>query len=275
MYDTLVLSGGGVKGFAMLGTLQYLEHQKKIKNIKKIIGTSIGSVIGYLYVLGYKPNEIIIECIQNDYFSKIEKVNIVKGIKGEGFLDFDFFYNILYKFTYDKIKEDKKLTFKDLYEINNIELIMLTFNYTNKCEEILSFKTTPDLFIVEAIRMTSNLPFVFGNFQYKDCYYFDGFISRNFPIHLIDIKNDIVFGICSFRDKWKDDKELKYWKIIWNLFFLPFFEIQSIKNEIYYKYCDIVNLDLDISLFGFYLSSKKVLDLFSIGYSKMKEIESK
>ena len=27
-------------------------------------------------------------------------------------------------------------------------------------------------------------------------------------------KNDIVFGICSFRDKWKDDKELKYWKII-------------------------------------------------------------
>ncbi|MEE9442724.1 MAG: patatin-like phospholipase family protein [candidate division Zixibacteria bacterium] len=52
----LALSGGGTRGIAQVGILKAFE-EAGIK-ISYIAGTSIGSVIGGLYALGYSPNEI-------------------------------------------------------------------------------------------------------------------------------------------------------------------------------------------------------------------------
>ncbi|WP_339121520.1 autotransporter phospholipase A1 FplA [Fusobacterium nucleatum] len=52
----LVLSGGGVKGYAHLGVLRVLEREN-IK-IDCITGTSIGAFIGTLYSIGYTVDEI-------------------------------------------------------------------------------------------------------------------------------------------------------------------------------------------------------------------------
>ena len=52
----LVLSGGGVKGYAHLGVLRVLEREN-IK-IDYITGTSIGAFVGTLYSIGYSIDEI-------------------------------------------------------------------------------------------------------------------------------------------------------------------------------------------------------------------------
>lgn len=52
----LVLSGGGVKGYAHLGVLRVLEREN-IK-IDYITGTSIGALVGTLYSIGYSVDEI-------------------------------------------------------------------------------------------------------------------------------------------------------------------------------------------------------------------------
>ena len=52
----LVLSGGGVKGYAHLGVLRVLEKEN-IK-IDYITGTSIGAFIGTMYSIGYSVDEI-------------------------------------------------------------------------------------------------------------------------------------------------------------------------------------------------------------------------
>jgi len=53
----LVLSGGGAKGFAHLGVLKVLEEENIPIDI--IVGTSIGSIVGGLYAIGYSADEII------------------------------------------------------------------------------------------------------------------------------------------------------------------------------------------------------------------------
>ncbi len=53
---TLVLAGGGAKGFAHLAVLRRLEHDHV--PIAKIIGTSIGAVIGSLYASGMSTDDI-------------------------------------------------------------------------------------------------------------------------------------------------------------------------------------------------------------------------
>jgi len=52
-YDTLILSGGSVKGCALLGSFKYLIDTKKIdiKKIKHIISASVGSLMSLPLIL--------------------------------------------------------------------------------------------------------------------------------------------------------------------------------------------------------------------------------
>ena len=55
MYDTIIISGGASKGIAALGSLQALIDRKLLDNVKRYIGTSIGSIISYLICIEYTP----------------------------------------------------------------------------------------------------------------------------------------------------------------------------------------------------------------------------
>ena len=53
----LVLSGGGAKGAAHIGVLKYIEEAGI--PIDYIAGTSMGSIVGGMYALGYSADEIL------------------------------------------------------------------------------------------------------------------------------------------------------------------------------------------------------------------------
>lgn len=61
----LVLSGGGAKGIAHVGVLRMLEELKI--PVDYVTGTSIGSIIGGLYALGYTPDEMEELIINTDW----------------------------------------------------------------------------------------------------------------------------------------------------------------------------------------------------------------
>lgn len=61
----LALSGGGIRGAAHIGVIKALE-ENGIK-IDALAGTSIGSIVGSLYAMGYKPDKML-EIFK--YFSK-------------------------------------------------------------------------------------------------------------------------------------------------------------------------------------------------------------
>lgn len=69
----LVLSGGGAKGAAHIGVLKYIEEAGI--PIDYIAGTSMGSIVGGMYALGYSSEEIL-EIISPD-------------LNGVGMLSFD------------------------------------------------------------------------------------------------------------------------------------------------------------------------------------------
>src|ERR1035437_4075606 len=52
----LVLSGGGIKGFAHIGVLDVLDSAHVPVGL--IVGTSIGAVVGGLYAAGYTPKQL-------------------------------------------------------------------------------------------------------------------------------------------------------------------------------------------------------------------------
>ena len=51
-----MLSGGGAKGFAHIGVIRQLETIGVYPDV--ITGTSMGSIVGALYAMGYTPDEM-------------------------------------------------------------------------------------------------------------------------------------------------------------------------------------------------------------------------
>ena len=47
-YDKFIIAGGELKGFIMLGTLQYFYDNYNCTKINKYVGTSIGSIISFI-----------------------------------------------------------------------------------------------------------------------------------------------------------------------------------------------------------------------------------
>lgn len=65
----LILSGGGQKGYAMIGAIYFMEELDKLRHINTFVGTSVGSIICAMLVLGYNCSEIhdmalLIDCFQ-------------------------------------------------------------------------------------------------------------------------------------------------------------------------------------------------------------------
>ena len=61
----VVLSGGGAKGFAHIGALRVIEEAGI--PIDYIAGTSMGSIIGGLYAVGYDPDMMQKLCTEQDW----------------------------------------------------------------------------------------------------------------------------------------------------------------------------------------------------------------
>ena len=267
-YDTLVLSGGGIRGFIMLGALQYLKDKKILDNIETFIGTSIGTVISFLIIIGYDPSDIVVRFIQHKYLQRIQPASILGLLlKGNGVLCYDDFNKILEEMILEKM--DTLPTLGDILTIYGKNLVCITYNYSMKTEKMFTSKNDPSLKVLDALRMSCNLPFVFSHFQHEGQYYFDGFLSNNFPIHRIP-EGSYGIGITAKGTLCiENDDSLDFWKIIWNLFVAPLQELQSIKNFPFLDRCHIIELDMNkYSFLDYKLSSKEMLNMYSEGFSK-------
>ena len=191
-YDTLVLSGGSVNGITTLGALQYMWDKNKLKNIKKYYGTSIGSAISYLLIIGYEPTEILLSMISEKIIDNFKKINVIDIANGDGGFSWDVLDDFLLELTLSKCEQP--MSFEDIHNRYNVDLICITYNLSKQKVEILSYETHPTLLCTAAIRMSCNIPLLFPRYKYLGDYYIDGGVVDNFPIGSVDPKG-VVFGI--------------------------------------------------------------------------------
>lgn len=194
-YDTICISGGGLKGICMLGAFKKLKEATIInfREIKKYIGTSIGSIISFLLILNYTPTELINFVLHLDF--KVLESDIDCGLLFEnyGINNGTKVISLIQTLLFNKL-QCYNITFTELYQKTNKELTIIATNYTKKEESEFSYKKTPDISVLLAIRMSIAIPIIFTPVEYENNIYIDGGITNNFPINYGNI--DKTFGIC-------------------------------------------------------------------------------
>jgi len=282
-YDTIVLSGGGVKGFCTLGALQFMQDNQLInENLNKFVGTSVGSMICFFLCIGYTPIELVVSLCSKEIFENL-KINSIEKILKDGVYDYNIINEHCKELTLEKLNFIP--TLKDLKEKFNKELIISTYNYTDQKQEYVHYTNYPDLSCLDAIRMSSNLPFIFNDFEYKNKKYIDGGFGDNFPLQCCEESEDIIAISLRDRDQTEEKDSDNYKGIIdkfYKLVLIPLNEMYKIKVEPYKDKKNIHILELeveDVKIYKFNLSHSEKLELFSFGYNQakkfFKEIKSK
>jgi predicted acylesterase/phospholipase RssA len=270
-YDTLVLSGGSINGIIMYGAVQYLLDKNMLKNIKTYIGTSMGSITCYLLSIGCTPTEIVSYICTNQIFELMSNISILKFIKGNGAMSFQPVHDLLEKMTLDKI--GKLITLKELYEMFGNTLVCVSYNLTQDKTEYLSHLTHPDLDCLSAVRMSSNLPFIFSEFIYKDNAYTDGAICNNFPIEKAKEFGNKSIGFYIIYDTTTLPYSIKQpVNFMYKLLYIQYAEILKNKFEKIDENALVIPITPSDKIFcDFNLTDKDKLEMFSFGYTQTKE----
>ena len=185
----IILSGGGIIGLTEFGIIKTLIELNIIeyKNIENIYCTSIGSLIGLIFILNTNYNNIekyfierpwenIFDINYNDIFNIVTNTGIISPEKIK-----DIIKPIILSSKFNLTEES---TLLDLYNETKIKFNLITCNIATIDEVIINYITFPDIKIYEAILMTCGIPFLCKLLNFNNTYYIDGSIIENTPINI-------------------------------------------------------------------------------------------
>lgn len=211
----VVLSGGGAKGVAHIGVLKVLE--KAGIPVDVIVGTSMGSIVGGLYAIGYSADQLdSLVRVQDWMFLLSDKVNRYDLPFGEKEQDGKYLLSV--PFDRGKKRPSGFISGQNVYNLFSD----LTIGY----HDSLDFLQLPipfacvaaDMFhreeivmkggnLVQAMRASMAIPGVFTPVRTEDRVLVDGGILNNFPTDVArELGAEIVIGVDVQADLMKEDK---------------------------------------------------------------------
>ena len=201
----LVLSGGGIKGYAHLGVLRVLEREN-IK-IDYITGTSIGAFIGTLYSIGYTVDEIekflddvnvsnFLETITDNTNLSLEKKESLK--KYSVHLSFDNELNFSFPKGLRGTGEAYLLLkgllgkYEHMDNFDNFPIPLRVVATNLNTGETKSFSEGD---IAKVLTASMAIPTIFEPVEVNGALYVDGLVSRNLPVEeAYDMGADLVIA---------------------------------------------------------------------------------
>ncbi len=264
----LTLSGGGAKGLAHIGILEALDSAGL--KIDYITGTSMGSIVGALYAMGYSGDTIEIMARQLDWGNLFTNQPALTDISYEEKSEYNK-YIIEIPFEYGKPKlASGVITGEQLW----IELSRLCWpakdvrdfsqlNIPFKC--IATDVATGDIVtldtghIVSSIRASMAIPSIFTAVKIGDKKLVDGGVVRNFPVITAkEMGADIVIGSNVAGGLRKADKLITPFDILYQLGFYK--DADDFKKA--RKACDIyIHHDLEDYSAASFGSIDSIIDL--------------
>lgn len=193
--NTLVISGGGTKGFVVLGALQKLYDNKKLNNIKTYCGTSVGAIISLLLLIEYAPIDVHNILMAIDFEMLMEStIDSVLDDNCFGIYTAEKIYYIV-GMMIKKKNISLHITFKQLYKKYNKKIIITGVCLNDISLHYFSVDNTPDMEVFMAIKITMAIPVLFKPVSYDNKIWIDGGCLNNFPIDLFDDCLENVIGI--------------------------------------------------------------------------------
>lgn len=183
----ICLSGGGIRAVAFLGALEVLHQKQLLRTVKEYIGISAGAFISFGICIGYSFAEMKQIAFEFD-FSHIRSLEAESAIDFLETYGFDSGENLM-KLLESLLKQKQlppSLTFEGLQELypNGPALRCFATDLTTCHAREFSWKKTPDIRVVDALRAAMSLPLYFTPVPDPETGHLlsDGALLDNYPM---------------------------------------------------------------------------------------------
>ena len=200
----VVLSGGGAKGIAHIPLLQTLDSLGIVPDL--IIGTSMGSIVGGFYAMGYSGDSIATITKNANWDELLGGKTALKDVSveekseyGKYLVDFDFIKGKP-KMSSSLVNDQNLREFLALYAypvFNIHDFDSLPIPYRAMTTDIVNGKEVllEEGSLVMAMRASMSIPSIFKPVVYNDALLVDGGILNNFPTDVAKkMGADIIIG---------------------------------------------------------------------------------
>lgn len=193
----LILSGASTNFTGLLGALDELYQRNLHIQIKRYVGSSIGSVICFLLIIGYTPR-VIYEVALNINYSLVDEItcdNVLGFFDNMGIIPAETMLSLLKIFM--KIKQvDYDITFQQLYTQYKKKLRVVAWCVEDQESICFHAKKYPTLSVLKALEMSISIPFLFHPVFWMDKHYVDGGVLDNLPVKFAhNLKTCIAINI--------------------------------------------------------------------------------
>jgi NTE family protein len=166
-----------------------LEQSQITPQIERVAGTSAGAITATLVSLGFTAAEFI-QIMMSIDFKKFEDGSDLGGpvrlIEHYGWFKGDYFLKLMESFIKQKAG-DGRVTFRGLAAKGGFkELHVFGTDLSQQAVQQFSDRTTPDVAVADAVRISMSIPFFFEARNYAAGVYCDGGVLNNYPISTFD-----------------------------------------------------------------------------------------
>ena len=124
---------------------------------------------------------------------KVDSESILNFFNNYGLDDASEFMRV-FKIILKKKINNENITFKELYELTNMKLIISATNLNKMEIEFFDYDSTPDCKVIDALIMSISIPLLFKPIKYND-YYVDGGLTDNYPITYFETERKETLGM--------------------------------------------------------------------------------
>ena len=205
MLKNIIFTGGGLKGWAYIGTIRALAELINRNDIEQVIGVSAGSMFGLYYILKIDWEDLLDISLNLDYSSMLD-VDIDNILNNQSLLTGKKFMEHIKSTIINKIDPD--ITFRGLYKYSKILFTVSALNITDSKPEYFNYINTPDIKVLDAIQASSALPPLLPPFKIKNKWYYDGGFCNNCPVNLLDEQSTIAFSISPIPNEYNNKTQI-------------------------------------------------------------------
>lgn len=188
--ETLVLSGGGMKGIVTLGAVAALRRAGALKHVKRVVGTSAGALVAAALALNRVSPRLLDELASMRYEPDMDlgRLLVSYGLDSGRHLE-SWIATLL---------GNESLTFEEVRRRSGVDLVVCATNLTRRRAVYFAPDTTPDMDVGLALRMSCAIPLYFAAVSHEGDLYVDGAVSDNFPLEWARTNFDqtTVAGLC-------------------------------------------------------------------------------
>jgi len=164
----LVLGGGAVRGAAHIGVLKTFERHGI--SVDRIVGTSMGGVIGGLYAAGIRPTDM------EDFIRKTPKFRLLDlGIRKRGLIAGNSLHAAMRELLH--LQSNRSVLIEELpipFKAVAVDLM--------EGKQVIFDKGD----LLTALRATTAFPGIFSPLMYEGMMLVDGGVLNNFPVDVLD-----------------------------------------------------------------------------------------